>query len=152
MNHSTGYQPWADVAVFEDVNAGKAVETFLQENMIPARTYDDKVFRTFLFLRPPRPTFRVQVRQDKLNTANQLLATAAPVILHQAIHCPSCGSRHISYPQLTRKFVLPTIVLHLGIIFRLLEHMCYCDRCHFIWSLPAETACTAPEAAKPVLP
>ena len=65
---------WADVAVYEDVNAGLALETFLQSRGLPARTYDDKLFRYFLFLRPPRVTFRVQVRQRDLARAVDLLA------------------------------------------------------------------------------
>jgi hypothetical protein len=152
MNRSTRHKSWADVAVFEDVNAGKTVETFLEGKKIQARTYDDKLFRALLFLRPPRATFRVQVRQDNLKTADYLLTTGAPDALQQAIHCPSCGSLHVSYPQMTRKFVVPTILLHLGIIFRVLAHHCYCDTCHFIWNLPEKHVYPAPQAAKPAHP
>jgi hypothetical protein len=101
------------------------------------RTYDDKLFRYFLFLRPPRVTYRVQVRQDHVRDADDLLA-AAPDALQQAIRCPSCSSLWISYPQMTRKFILPTILLHLGIIFRVIDHECYCEHCHYIWNLAAE--------------
>jgi hypothetical protein len=54
----------------------------------------------------------------------------------KAIHCPECGSLRISYPQMTRKFLLPTRFLHLGIIFRLIRHQAYCENCHHVWSLP----------------
>ena len=39
---------------------------------------------------------------------------------------------------MTRKFFLPTVVLHLGIIFRLIEHEAYCEGCHFLWNLPKD--------------
>lgn len=130
--------------MFEDVGAGNAVETFLAAKGLPARTYDDKIFRCFLFLRPPRVTFRVQVRQDNVKTAGDLLAAFTPDALQKAIHCPSCGSRRVSYPQMTRKFILPTILLHLGIIFRVIDHECYCEHCHYIWNLPGENVCAKP--------
>jgi len=139
------HQSWTDVAVFEDVNAGKAVETFLTARGLPARTYDDKLFRYFLFLRPPRVTFRVQVRQDDVLATNDFLDTAAPEALQKAIHCPSCGSLRVSYPQMTRKFILPTILLHLGIIFRVIDHECYCEHCHYVWNLPAENVRATPK-------
>lgn len=134
------------MAVFEDLDAAKAVETSLASKGFQARTYDDKFFRAFLFLRPPQVTFRVQVHAEDLARAEEFLQKDSPAILRDAIHCPSCNSRRVSYPQMTRKFVTPTIVLHLAILLRLLEHQCYCDKCHFMWSLPKERAHLSPEA------
>ena len=141
---SPRHQSWADVAVFEDANAGKPVEIFLKEKGLEARTYDDKWFRYFLFLRPPRMTYRVQVRQSNFNAANDYLKAETPTALEKAIHCPSCDSLRISYPQMTRKFITPTILLHLGIIFHLIEHKCYCEHCHFTWSFSGENARPVP--------
>ena len=130
------HKAWADLAVFEDTNAAEVLASFLEHQGLETRTNDDKLFRYFLFLRPPRATFRVQVRQDEFDSAEAFLATGTPAALQHAIRCPSCASRRVSYPQMTRKFILPTLLLHLGIIFRLIEHECYCDRCHFTWNLP----------------
>ncbi len=138
---------WVDVAVFEDMNAGRAVEKFFTDRGFLSRTYDDKLFRYFLFLRPPRVTYRVRVRQDQVRNADELLAAGAPDALQLALRCPSCGSLHVSYPQMTRKFILPTILLHLGIIFRAIDHECYCEHCHYIWNLPTEKV---PPVTKPV--
>jgi len=149
MNYSAKHQSWADVAVFEDVNAGKAVEAFLAGKGFAARTYDDKIFRYFLFLRPPAVTYRVQVRQNDFPKACEFLDTGAPEALQRAIRCPSCASLTVSYPQMTRKFILPTILLHLGIIFRVIEHQCYCEHCHFIWSLPDGKMRPAPKTILP---
>jgi len=136
MSDSHNHQTWVDVALFESVNDGRALQTFLDANRIEARTYDDKVFRYFLFLCPPRIVWRVQVRKNSSNYTVELLKSKSPSILEKALHCPSCGSLRANYPQMTRKFVLPTIMLHLGIIFRVLEHKCYCEDCHEMWSLP----------------
>ena len=150
MSTSAKHQPWADVALFENVNssAGKTVETFLREKGFETRTYDDKWFRYFLFLRPPRLTHRLQVRHSRIPEAYHLLNTDPPAALKKAIHCPSCDSRHVSYPQMTRKFILPTILLHLGIIFRAIDHECYCEHCHFIWNLPGEKVRPLPKPVK----
>jgi hypothetical protein len=149
MSGVAKHQAWADVAVFEDLNTGKALETFLTGKGLSARTYDDKLFRYFLFLRPPRVTYRLQVRQDDAHRAHDLLVAGAADALSMAIHCPSCASLHVSYPQMTRKFILPTVALHLGIIFRLVEHECYCEKCHFIWYLPGQKAHPAPKITPP---
>ena len=147
MNPLARHQAWTDVAVFEDVNAAKIVKNFLTSKGLEARMYDDKLFRYFLFLRPPRVTLRVQVRHKNVKEATDFLDKDAPDALQRAIHCPSCGSLSISYPQMTRKFILPTIILHLGIIFRAIEHECYCDHCHYIWNLPTENIHPVPRPA-----
>jgi hypothetical protein len=140
MNLFGKHHGWSDVAVFEDVNAGKALESFLTGKGFQARTHDDKLFRYFLFLRPPRPTVRVQVHRRDIKVVEHRLTADPPGSLEPALHCPSCSSLRVSYPQMTRKFILPTIILHLGIIFRVIEHECYCEHCHNIWNLPTAEA------------
>lgn len=136
MNRLHHHQGWQDVAVFEDAADGNALESFLRDIGYEARVYDDKLFRYFLFLRPPRVTWRVQVRKSNYADATKVLQMRPPVILSQAIHCPACGSLRVNYPQMTRKFILPTVLLHLGIIFRVIDHECYCEHCHEMWNLP----------------
>ena len=130
--NSRRHHPWVDVAVFENFSDGRILETFLRDKEIEARTYHNKWFQAFLFLRPPHVTWRVQVRQDQFIKAEQLIETSPP-ILEKAVHCPSCGSLQVSYPQMTRKFLLPTVLLHAGIIFRIIRHECYCEHCHLTW-------------------
>jgi hypothetical protein len=38
--------------------------------------------------------------------------------------------------------VLPTVLLHLGIIFRVVDHQCYCEHCHHMWDLPGDKPAT----------
>ena len=145
MNKMTG-KTWVKVAIFEESNEAQVLETFFKRKGIDARTYDDKVLRLFLFLRPPRTTFRVQVRHGFFKYAMDLLETesSASAFLQKAIHCPDCASLHVEYPQMTRKFFLPTLLLHLGIIFRVIKHECYCENCHCIWNLPERLPATRP--------
>ena len=145
MNRSHHHQPWADLAVFENLTDGQALTQLLKDQGFEARAYDDKAFRYFLFLRPPQITYRVQVRRDDVTAAAGLLAAKNPPVLARAIHCPDCGSVHVNYPQMTRRFVLPTVLLHLGILLRIIQHEAYCEGCHFTWAL-------APLEEKPVVP
>lgn len=131
--NSRRHHPWVEVAVFENLNDGRILETFLRDKEIEARAYHNKWFQAFLFLRPPHVTWRVQVRQDQFIKAEQLIETSPP-ILEKAVHCPSCGSLQVSYPQMTRKFLLPTVLLHAGIILRIIGHECYCEHCHLTWA------------------
>jgi hypothetical protein len=141
MNTMAG-KSWVKVAVFEESNDAQVLEAFFKNKRIEARTYNDRILRLLLFLRPPRVTFRVQVRHGFFKHAMDLLETepAVPAILQKAVHCPDCGSLRVEYPQMTRKFFLPTLLLHLGIIFRVIEHECYCENCHYIWNLPPKLA------------
>ncbi len=147
------YKPWRDVAVFDSHADGKALTDLLSNLGIEARANDDKWFRYFLFLRPPQVTWRVQVRNNHFAETEALLKASPPAVLGHAIHCPSCASRRVNYPQMTRKFMLPTVLLHLGIIFRFIGHQCYCEHCHAMWDLPAHNA-VVPEgpAIKPAAP
>jgi hypothetical protein len=145
------HQPWVDVAVFENINDGRILETFLRDKGIDARAYHNKWFHAFLFLRPPHVTWRVQVRNHQFLAAEEILNSTHPPILEKAVHCPSCGSLHANYPQMTRKFFLPSVALHLGIILRLIDHECYCEHCHLTWVLPQDVRVKA-SAPRPFFP
>ncbi len=143
------HHSWVDMAVFENVDDGHALETFFKNHRLDARTYDDKWFRYFLFLRPPHMTYRVQVRANTFPAATELLEREAPAVLEKALHCPSCRSLQVNYPQMTRKFITPTVILHLGIIFRVIDHTCYCEHCHEMWDLSKKTVVRKEHTAEP---
>lgn len=142
MSSSIERHPWVNIAVFENLGDGRVLETFFRNHRIETRSYDDKMFRYFLFLRPPRVTYRVQVHSNAHRAAMEILngAPESSAMLENALHCPFCGSLQVNYPQMTRKFILPTILLHLGIIFRVIRHEAYCESCHHVWNLPGDGA------------
>ena len=132
---------WVKVAVFEELIEARVLEVFFNKRRIEARTYHDKILQLLLFLCPPRSTYQVQVRHGFAKHAIELLETDldAPTILQKAIHCPECGSLSVDYPQLTRKSFLPTLLMHLGIVARVIEHQCCCEHCHCVWYLSKKT-------------
>lgn len=148
LNTPAKYQrrPWVNLALFEDENDARLGERFLWKNALEARTYNDRWLQMIWFLCLPHATYRVQVRRQDLKRAEEFINTETPAVMLKAIRCPSCHSLHVNYPQMTRKFLLPTIVLHLGILLRVIEHECYCEHCHHIWNLPAQSV---PVVAQP---
>ena len=128
---------WANLAVFEHKRDADALKTILEKQGFESRSYNDRVMQYFLFLCPPRATWRLQVREDNLKPALHWIGHQpdSVLIMKHAIHCPSCDSLVVNYPQMTRKFFTPTLLLHLGIIFRIIEHEAYCEHCHFTWHL-----------------
>ena len=139
MNRMAG-KSWVNVGVFVELNEAQILETILVSRGFKARTHFDKALQLFLFLRPPRKAFRVQVLEREFGKAMDLLEVEPGLAakLDTALHCPDCGSLRVEYPQMTRKFILPTVLLHLGIIFHVIEHECYCENCHCIWNLPKQ--------------
>lgn len=128
---------WVNLAVFEQEGEAQELEKYLQEKKFEARTFDDKFMRMLLFLRPPQRVFGVQVREGDYKTVSYLVKQEpdAEKYLKDSLHCPSCGALCIQYPQMTRRFVLPTVLLHAGILLRIIDHEAYCQSCHFIWHL-----------------
>ncbi len=140
MRSSRKTQPWGNVAIFENASDGQMLETTLKDRGFETRTYNDKLLQRVLFLCPPHATIRVQVRGNDFKKATCFLdpEPATSVLLRRAIRCPSCGSLRVQYPQMTRRFLLPTLFLHLAIIFRVIVHEAYCENCHWLWSLSSK--------------
>src|SRR5258708_22677611 len=148
MISSRKTQPWVNVAIFENVSDGQILEMDLKNKGFETRTYNDKLLQCFLFLCPPHATIRVQVRGKDFKNATYFVdhESATSALLQRAMCCPCCGSLRVQYPQMTRRFLLPTLLLHLGIIFRVIAHEAYCESCHWLWSLPKKGASAAAKA------
>jgi hypothetical protein len=149
MISSRKTQPWVNVAIFKDVSDAQMLEMDLKDKGFETRTYNDKLLQRFLFLCPPHATIRVQVRGNDFKNVTYFLdhEPATSILLQRAIRCPSCGSLRVQYPQMTRRFLLPTLLLHLGIIFRVIVHEAYCENCHWLWSLSKKRV-SAPAKAR----
>ena len=149
MISSRKTQPWVNVAIFTDANDSQMLEMDLKDKGFETRTYNDKLLQRSLFLCPPHATIRVQVRGNDFKNVTYVLDNepTTSVLLQRAIRCPSCGSLRVQYPQMTRKFLLPTLLLHLGIIFRVIVHEAYCENCHWLWSLSKKRV-SAPAKAR----
>jgi hypothetical protein len=132
--------PWADVARFESEKHAWTLKTFLQSQGFEVRTGSNRVAQLLLCFEPPRATAHVQVRSDHFVRAMNVLNAnpSTRQILRRAMKCPFCASFDVKYPKLTRKFFLPTLVFHVGIIFRMVGHEAHCENCQLGWQLPGD--------------
>ncbi len=128
------------VAAFNDEISALELKRRLEAEGIPAFINDERKLQRFWFLaKVPFAGVKLEVaRADSVAAERKLreLHTREGA-LHDAIRCPSCGSLRVEYPQMTRKFILPTLVAHLLHMVGLLKHQFYCDDCQLTW--PSQT-------------
>lgn len=79
---------------------------------------------------------KVQVDESEYERAKYQLKewNATEPLLEQAVCCPECTSSDVDYPQVTRKFIMPslhTLFYKLG----LEEKLFYCNTCQATWPL-----------------
>lgn len=139
---------WATVATFNDASEAKKLRSFLAKEGFEAKVYDDrKLQRRWFLAKRPHATFQTQVRESNHNAALDILQRQSGAA-EGAIHCPNCDSLRVQYPQMTRKFLLPTLLAHLFVAAGIMEHEYYCEACHHQWKRnPARANSPAPRSA-----
>jgi hypothetical protein len=112
----------------------------LNASGLHASVHDESSLQRFWFLAHPHAAFRLRVPEEEAATAAKYFEEwqTNEGALHEALRCPQCRSLRIDYPQMTRKFVLPTLVAHGLSLFGVLKHEFYCQDCQFTWRLPAK--------------
>jgi hypothetical protein len=150
--NNESFHLWTDVAVFDDPEEAKRVHAVLKAEGFEARVHDERKLQRYWFLSTPQAGVQVQVTQKEFELVEQWLdnARSAPALLANAIRCPSCQSVRVQYPQMTRKFILPTLVAQLFVLFGLMKHECYCESCQYTWvrNAPAYLATSRPAKAR----
>ncbi len=87
-----------------------------------------------LFQLDPHAHLRVRVPEPELQKATEQLHAweGSDTTLAQAVHCPSCNSTRVEYPQFSRRTLigaLPAIAASAGLI----EQNYFCESCNFTW-------------------
>jgi hypothetical protein len=128
--------PWVNVAVFDDLPPGQALQTFLDREGFNVRIHDERKIQRYWFFSPPRAAIQVQAREDVADDVTRFLETSpkARPLLRDAIYCPSCHSTRVQYPQMTRKFLLPTLFANLLVLLHFIDREYYCEDCHYEWA------------------
>jgi hypothetical protein len=127
---------WANLAAFERKADADELQAHLARNGVEAMVYDERSLQSWWFLSRPRIGVRVQVpSEDFYEVAEKVNADPeAKRILRNAVHCPSCESLKVEYPQMTRRFILPTLIAHLLVLLGIMKHSYYCEDCHYTWT------------------
>ena len=126
------------VATFNQSEPAQRVKERLGDEGIEARVLDQRALQRVWFLAKPYSAFHLVVPKENFDQAAGLLELwhNEDGLLRDALRCPECGSLQIEYPQMTRKFVLPTLVAHVLVWCGLMEREFYCEECHHTWKSP----------------
>jgi transposase-like protein len=137
----------AVVATFHNRSSAEAFGEYLLSHGLGMNVRDERRVQRYWFLARPRAGVHVLVLKERLPLAEQMLkeweATVTPST--RAIHCPSCDSSRIQYPQMTRRFLLPTIVAQVGVWLGIFTQSYYCESCHHTWTKSSRKRPQKPE-------
>src|SRR2546423_6332582 len=99
------------LAAFDDVEPAQQLRTRLQQAGIQAILHDDSKLQRFWFISEPRAAIHLDVARPDYQAASRLMEEwhQAEGVLKDAVRCPACHSPRVEYPQLTRKFVTPSL-------------------------------------------
>jgi len=127
---------WITLATFDRPEEAGEFSQFLREEGITAQVQDERVLQKSWFLSRPLAGVHVRVPESSFGFAQNHLETspAAARFLRAAIHCPSCNSVRVHYPQMTRKNFLPTLVAQFLVLLGVMQREYYCEACHYTWS------------------
>ena len=126
----------ANVASYDEMEPAEALSAFLRSCGIEAHVQDERRLQRWWLMARPRAGLHVRVPQDQLPAADRHLDKPEAVpLLASAIRCPDCKSCQVQYPAITRKTILPALVAQAAVLFGMMEHQCYCERCQFTWHL-----------------
>jgi hypothetical protein len=127
---------WITLATFDSPEEAQAFSQFLREEGITAQVQDERRLQKSWFLSRPVAGIHVRVPESSFEYAQNYLEINPGAIrfLRRAIHCPSCNSVRVHYPQMTRKNILPTLVAHFLLLVGVMKREYYCEACHYTWS------------------
>jgi hypothetical protein len=135
------------VAHFNTRSHAEPLQKRLAEAGCQAEIHDELWLEKLWFVSRPVAGARIEVPVQQFERAHRLLLEwdAAERALRDAIRCPECKSLNVDYPQFTRKFLVPNLVMGMCAEMGLLEKDYYCMDCHYTW--PKEG--TRPSRARP---
>jgi len=122
------------LATFHEVEPAQQLRMRLQQAGIEAFIHDDSKLQRLWLIAQPLAAIHLAVIRPDYQRAAELLAQAhrAEGVLNHAVCCPDCGSPRVEFPQLTRKFITPSLgslLMAVGLVPREF----YCLDCHYTW-------------------
>lgn len=128
------------LATFHDLDHARPVVNRLQQAGFHPSTQDESKWQR-RHLCEQLASVKVRVEENEYEPARRCLdqIDATEHCLEQAVCCPECGSPEVEYPQITRKFVFPTLS---AVLYRLgfVEKEFYCQTCQHTWPTRAKLA------------
>ncbi|HMJ89256.1 MAG TPA: hypothetical protein VK530_05545 [Candidatus Acidoferrum sp.] len=123
----------AIVATFNDRDHAEPILKRLNESGLHAKVRDETRWQK-AHLSERLASVKIEVPEMEFEAARERIRDCSPCELEQSVCCPECGSPDVDYPQVTRKFILPS--LHsLLYKLRIVEKEFYCNTCQATWSV-----------------
>lgn len=125
---------FVSVAAFNEPESAAVVRRKLEAAGCSVRTHDETKRQRFWYLSRPCAGFSVDVFEADYLRVRELLKEwdRTEPVMKNAIHCPMCQSTRVEYPQMTRKFVTPTLGILL-MVLRIVPREFYCLDCQYTW-------------------
>jgi len=127
---------WINVATFDDPEDAQELSRLLRRESVDAQVQDERrLQRNWFLTKRNRAGVHVQVPEPSFTFARHFLERNEAVrhLIQNAVHCPSCGSPRVHFPQMTRKNLLPTLVAQLLVPFGVMRQEYYCEACQYTW-------------------
>ena len=124
------------IATFNEPAKAKELKARFQQAGLHADVHNEAPLQTVGFMSKPQANAKVLVEDKDFEQAQALMIeweSTDPAIAAALIRCPQCGSSRIEYPQMTRKFLTPGLVVLLCAL-KIVPKEFYCQDCHYTWS------------------
>jgi len=123
------------VALFSSRSKAEPIRQRLLQAGIQAEIHDELRLERLWFISKGSAGARLEVPADHFEEGSNLLFEwdKAEAALRDAIRCAECKSLRVDYPQFTRKFFLPNLMMGLMAECGLIEREYYCEDCHYTW-------------------
>jgi len=116
------------IATFNEPAKARQLKRRFHDAGIPADVHNEAPLQQVGFMSRPQANAKVMVEDSDFERAQDLM-----IEWEALIRCPQCGSSNIEYPQMTRKFMTPALVVVLCAL-KIIPKEFYCQDCHFTWS------------------
>lgn len=128
------------IATFNTEASANKVRDRLNDQGIHATVDNQRTLQRVWFLAKPYSAYHLEVPDAELVRADAAIGALQEDehALSEAIRCPKCASLKLEYPQMTRKFVLPTLIAHGLVFLGFMQHKFYCTDCHHTWAKPTK--------------
>jgi len=132
------------VATFNEREPAVRLQQRLEAAGFTAVVTDQSKIERFWFVSEPLAAIHLEVEPSRYLEARRLIEDwdRTNPVLTDAVRCPECHSSRVEYPQMTRKFVTPSIGVVL-MLLRLVPREFYCLDCHYTW--PKESKAPEPD-------
>ena len=123
------------VALFGTRAKAEPIQKRLVDNGIQAQIHDELRLEKLWFVSKPKAVVRLEVPAGQFDRAYHMLLAwdASEGALRDAIRCAECKSFRVDYPLVSRKSVLPNLVVGFLAAVGHVENEYYCQDCHFTW-------------------